>query len=100
MAPEAGSRSSRLDRDVMERLMFGVGRVRRFTQDTPILPDVWLEYAKGPGDAASRLTARTDPHDEHPPVKLLLTPLRESGAGELSRVLRERLPVERRSAAW
>ena len=100
MAAGTGPPSPRLDRTLMEQLMFGTGRVRRFTQDTPVLPDVWLEYAKGPGDAATRLTAPTDTDDPHPPVKLLLTPLREAGAGELGRALRERLPVERASRAW
>src|SRR5262245_37366162 len=81
---------SSLGRDLMEQLMFGSGRVRRFTQDTPVLPDVWLEYARGPAD----------PRDPHPPVKLLLTPFREAAAGDVSRVLRERLAAERRTAAW
>lgn len=35
----------RLDRRLMEELMLGGGRVRRFTQDTPVLPDVWLAHA-------------------------------------------------------
>ena len=38
----------KLDRDLMEQLLFGTGRARRFTQDSPVLPDVWLEYAKQP----------------------------------------------------
>ena len=46
----AGS-PQRLDRDLMEQLLFGTGRARRFTQDSPVLPDVWLEYAKQPTDA-------------------------------------------------
>src|SRR5262245_4452614 len=89
-----------LPRDLMEQLMFGTGRVRRFTQDTPVLPDVWLEYARGPGEPATRLTGPTDERDAHPPVKLLLTPFREAAAGDVSRVLRERLATERRTAAW
>jgi subtilisin family serine protease len=97
---ETSGAPHRLDRDLMEQLMFGTGRVRRFTQDTPVLPDVWLEYARGPGEAGARLTAPTDATDPHPPVKLLLTPFRDAAAGEVSRVLRERLLVERRTAAW
>ncbi|MEA2344266.1 MAG: hypothetical protein QOF63_2435, partial [Thermoanaerobaculia bacterium] len=34
----------KLDRKLMEQLMFGAGTVRRFTQDSPVLPDVWLQY--------------------------------------------------------
>ena len=61
-----------LDRDLMEQLLFGTGRARRFTQDSPVLPDVWLEYAKqpagrrgppgrrdGPGGVAERRPTRS-----------------------------------------
>ena len=85
----------RLARDLMEQLMFGTGRVRRFTQDTPVLPDVWLEYAGAPGDGAA-----DDTGDPRPPVKLLLTPFREAAAGDVSRLLRQRLATERATASW
>src|SRR5262249_24911486 len=71
-----------IDRRIIERLMFGTGRVRRFTQDSPVLPDVWLEYAKSES------------------VRLLLTPFRETPPGEIARELRERLQVERRRKEW
>ena len=48
----------KLDRDLMEQLLFGTGRARRFTQDSPVLPDVWLEYAKQPADDPGRRPAR------------------------------------------
>lgn len=70
-----------LDRGLMEQLMFGTGRVRRFTQDSPVLPDVWLEYAK-----------------DGEPVKLLLTPWRDAHTGEIRRELRRRLDAERTRA--
>ena len=72
-----------LDRDLMEQLLFGTGRARRFTQDSPVLPDVWLEYAKQPADDAGRRAGRAgrrnrrSPVEPFPPVKLLLTPYRE-----------------------
>ena len=47
----------RLHRDLMEQLLFGIGRARRFTQDSPVLPDVWLEYAKQPTDEVDRAGA-------------------------------------------
>lgn len=90
----------KLDRDLMELLLFGAGRARRFTQDSPVLPDVWLEYAKGAGNGASRRARRTDRQDPFPPVKLLLTPYRELAAGEVRRVVHERLRTERQTAAW
>jgi hypothetical protein len=84
-----GAGTQRLTRDLMEQLMFGGGRTRRFTQDSPVLPDVWLEYARQQGDGQS-----------FPPVKLLLTPYRDTTAGDVRTVLRERLAAERKTAAW
>jgi len=84
---------AKLDRNLMEQLMFGTGRVRRFTQDSPILPDVWLAYAKEPEDG-------TDPSDPFPAVKLLLTPFREASAGDVRRELLARLRQERETAEW
>jgi hypothetical protein len=59
----------------LEELIFGTERFRRFTQDSPVMPDVWIAYGLDPG-------ARQD---------LLLTPHVEASAPELGRVLRERL---------
>ena len=77
----------KLDRRLMEQLMFGAGRVRRFTQDSPVLPDVWLQYMNEGVDEGSA--------DPYPAVKLLLTPFREAGAGEVRRVLHQRLVADR-----
>src|SRR4051795_793998 len=77
----------KLDRKLMEQLMFGAGRVRRFTQDSPVLPDVWLQYMNEGVDEGSA--------DAYPAVKLLLTPFRETGAGEVRRVLHQRLVADR-----
>ncbi len=94
----------KLDRDLMDQLLFGTGRARRFTQDSPVLPDVWLEYAKQPADQPeSRALAAPDTApslEPLPPLKLLLTPFREVAAGEVCRVVRERLPIERRTPSW
>jgi len=80
----------------MEELMFGAGRVRRFTQDTPVLPDVWLAYADALDEG--RPTARRRPEerraagaDRHPAIKLLVTPWRQSAVGEVRSLLRARL---------
>ena len=67
--------------------MFGAGRVRRFTQDSPVLPDVWLQYMnEGVGESSA---------ETYSAVKLLLTPFRETGAGEVRRVLHQRLVADR-----
>ncbi len=56
------------------------GRSRRFTQDTPILPDVWMQYGADPDQ----------------PCELLLTPHREVTAARLAHELVERLKLESR----
>ncbi|HEV8242201.1 MAG TPA: S8 family serine peptidase [Thermoanaerobaculia bacterium] len=65
-------------RRLVEALMFGSGTVRRFTQDSPVLPDVWIKYF----NARSKREQR---------IELLLTPDRDSTTGELARELRQRL---------
>lgn len=84
--------------------MFGTGRVRRFTQDSPVLPDVWLEYAMahvGQGDTDDeRRTKKTNDRDPHPPVRLLLTPYGETNTGVIAQKLRQRLKSEREKPEW
>ncbi|MDF2695056.1 MAG: hypothetical protein K0S65_3439, partial [Labilithrix sp.] len=59
----------------LEELIFGTERFRRFTQDSPVMPDVWIAYGTDP-------KARQD---------LLLTPHVRASAPELGHELRERL---------
>ncbi|HMC22036.1 MAG TPA: S8 family serine peptidase [Thermoanaerobaculia bacterium] len=93
------TKDTSIDRRIVERLMFGSGKVRRFTQDSPVLPDVWLEYAKSANE-------RTDPYarqnvdEPFPPVRVLLTPFRETPPGLMAKELRERLRAERASKPW
>ncbi len=74
------------EREHLDELIFGGPMAQRFTQDSPVLPEVWLEFAQK-GKA----------------VDLLLTPFQSASAtyitpGELSKVLRARLAAERRKA--
>jgi serine protease AprX len=71
-----------MQRDLLEKLVFGDERQRRFTQDSPILPDVWLAYADQPNAA----------------LDLLITPHRKVSAGQLSLALERRLREERKAA--
>lgn len=64
-----------VERKACERVMFGLGHARRFTQDSPVLPDVWLKFAEN--------------LDE--PCELLLTPFGETRPGELRAIIAERL---------
>jgi subtilisin family serine protease len=69
----------RVERDWLRNVIFNADKLRRFTQDSPILPEVWLtagvEFCLNKG-------VRVD---------LLLSPHRDSTAAALGVVLRERL---------
>lgn len=103
-----------LDRAQLERWLFGAGPEQRRTQDSPILPDVWFEYAL----PRSQLVPRENqtlvspepgvpPPGAQPPgaassadqppseVDLLLRPAAGSSSSELARVLNRRLPRPR-----
>lgn len=64
-----------LPRGFIEDLIYGTRDTPRFTQDSPVLPDVWMRYAEAPGCR----------HD------LLLTPHFNSDAGSVGRNLRAAL---------
>jgi len=44
-----------IDRNLIEDAIFGWRGSQRFTQDSPVLPDVWIEYALRPGQAVGLL---------------------------------------------
>src|SRR5258708_7689274 len=68
-----------MKRDQIEELLYGKpNEERRFTQDFPILPDVWIEYAA----------------NKSPRISLLLTPHTRSDAASLVKALRVRLERE------
>src|ERR1043165_2278530 len=73
-----------MDRQFVEKLMFGTGRVRRFTQDSPVLPDVWLAYA-GVMEEEHLMRSRRGQ------LELLLTPYRDAQPGKVRKVLKERI---------
>lgn len=65
-------------RETIYRLVYAFGEAERFTQDSPVLPDVWAAFAERPGD----------------PIDLLLTPRQAADGGavrpaELARALRD-----------
>ncbi len=66
---------SAASREALSRWLFGIDRVHRFTQDSPILPKVWFAY----GDTAGG------------PVDLLLIPEARATAAELTRGLHDEL---------
>jgi serine protease AprX len=90
----------KLSREDVVKIIYGQGPVQRFTQDSPVLADVWIAYAQ-------------DPQSQH---DLLLTPYQSTLAvtspggggagtslltpGRLAQVLEERLGQERRTPRW
>src|SRR5215210_7035574 len=74
----------RLGHKQLEEVIFGKTGFRRFTQDSPILPDVWMAYGLDPCE----------------PADLLLTPTWGAAPGKLSNVIAERLEAERRAPRW
>jgi subtilisin family serine protease len=77
--------TAHFDRPFVEKLMFGTGRARRFTQDSPVLPDVWLAYA---GAMEEDNVLRS----ERGALELLLTPYRDAPPGVVRNELLARLP--------
>ncbi len=73
-----------MTRREIEDLIYGKPeQQRRFTQDFPILPDVWIAYAED-----------SDEKDPNGRLGLLLTPHTRSDAATLTRALRDRLKQE------
>jgi len=72
-----------IERDELERLIYRYDGPKRFTQDSPVLPDVWFEFGKNP-------TTRID---------LLINPHYESSPGQVAQAIEERLAIERKSKA-
>ncbi|MEM9593974.1 MAG: S8 family serine peptidase [Acidobacteriota bacterium] len=70
----------RFDPKLVQELVFGGPSARRFTQDSPILPDVWRQFADAPGE----------------PVDLLLTPHNKASAARIGHRLREDVARGRR----
>ncbi len=69
-----------ISRQEMEQLIFGGTDNQRFTQDSPILPEVWLKFALHPDKARD----------------LILIPDRSSNAGAFANDLNDRLRAYRK----
>lgn len=66
--------------DVVNRMLYGCGDRQRFTQDTPVLPEVWQLYAAEPGEAQD----------------LLITPLESTSSLALLRTILKTVPADDR----
>ncbi|HET7112803.1 MAG TPA: hypothetical protein VFI57_04130, partial [Pyrinomonadaceae bacterium] len=72
-----------ISREQLEDLIYRQNGLTRFTQDSPVLPDVWFEFGKNPN-------AKID---------LLLNPHYEASPGRVAQVIEERLAIEQKSKA-
>jgi serine protease AprX len=93
----------RLDEATLRRFVFQTfGRARR-TQDSPIMPDVWLRYIRVAEDAARRRATAGSGVDTKIPsddgVDLLLTPLTGTTPGYIAERLRGLLKKDDRHTA-
>jgi hypothetical protein len=73
----------RTTREELEDLIYRQNGLTRFTQDSPVLPDVWFEFGQNP-------TAKID---------LLLNPHYEASPGRVAQVIEQRLAAEQNSKA-
>lgn len=74
----------KLKYDDLEEVIFGKTGFRRFTQDSSVLPDVWMAFG-------------TEPNAQ---VDLLLTPVWGKAPGKLSKIIDEQLKAERKTKRW
>src|SRR5262245_2857947 len=81
----------------MERLLFGEAGSRRFTQDSPVLPDVWIRYGMRHFDKHGDKRRTGDSSDA---IDLLLTPYKTAPVGKLGRVLSARLLDYQSTDSW
>ncbi len=70
-------------RSLVEFILLGPEDDRRQLQDSPILGDVWVEFAKRPGD----------------PIELLITPYKENAAGPVATTLAKKIAEAHADAA-
>src|SRR4051812_42968325 len=78
---DSSAKKELIAREDLEKLIYGHGGARRFTQDSPVLPDVWIEFGKDP-------SAKVD---------LLLNPHFDYSSGKVAKVVEERLNAEQKS---
>src|SRR4051794_37725894 len=97
MPPQQKIQYPELNEAVLRRFVFQTfGRARR-TQDSPVVPDVWLRYiVLTDADTEARLNSKSPARDK---LDLLLTPWSGSTPGQIAKSLRERLSEDRSKTA-
>ncbi|HET8783002.1 MAG TPA: hypothetical protein VFM63_11335, partial [Pyrinomonadaceae bacterium] len=75
------SKPKEVTREQLEDLIYRHDGLTRFTQDSPVLPDVWFEFGKNPNSR----------------IDLLLNPHFEASPGRVAQVIERRLAAEQKS---
>jgi serine protease AprX len=75
------SKPKEVTREQLEDLIYRHDGLTRFTQDSPVLPDVWFEFGKNPNSR----------------IDLLLNPHFEASPGRVAQVIEHRLADEQKS---
>ena len=75
------SKPKEVTREQLEDLIYRHDGLTRFTQDSPVLPDVWFEFGKNPNSR----------------IDLLLNPHFEASPGRVAQVIERRLADEQKS---
>jgi len=78
----ASEQAEQIPKALVEYILLGSGDSRRHMQDSPILGDVWIEYAQHPDDA----------------IDLLITSHKDATANELAAVIFKQLNGSRKAA--
>ncbi len=94
--------TERLTREDVVRIVYGNPRspIQRFTQDSPVLADVWIAFAENPGQPQDLLLTPYQSTLALPSSASTATEKTLSTPGKLAQQLRVRLAKERRSARW
>ena len=79
--PSKTKTKNKIERDKLEQLIYRNGGPKRFTQDSPVMPDVWFEFGLNPNGR----------------VDLLLNPHFDASPGRVAQLLEERLLIEQKS---
>ena len=86
-----------LDDAVLQEAIFGLGSAQRFTQDSPVLPDVWCAFGQQPPPGQRREGLLLTPHQT---ALIHIDDFYRREAEESRKPVRQRRPVSAPTDAW
>lgn len=75
-----------IHQDLLLHILYGSPDGRRFTQDTPVLPEVWLHYARDTGKSVKGLIVPRNDHQAHHVAEELYHRIKTFRAGRKSNI--------------